>query len=171
MVLLLLIGGASSPALATINLAVSPPLEQTSADTVFMEMLLAHNDDLNDENKTLLQADISGRLRYGATRSRAGIDGITQTQSAIAWNNKAAVLSFILVHLAILLGFGGALVEFVHAFRLRREGKTFDDMEITLKFESIAVKTTSMGVILLTSSIVFYFLYLKFVYPVQLVPL
>src|ERR1017187_7204447 len=66
MVLLLLIGGASSPALAAINPAVSPPLEQTSADTVFMEMLLAHNDDLNDENKKLLQADISGRLRYGA---------------------------------------------------------------------------------------------------------
>lgn len=169
--LVLLIGVFTPQAYSQAAAAAGGAVIQTDADSTFLNVLFDNSGELNEENKKRLQEFISSKLQYGLARSRVGAEELQHTRRAIAWNNAVSILSFVFVHLAVLLGFGGALVEFAHAYKLRRRRKVPDDIEITVKMESIAVKTTSVGVVLLVASIAFYFLYLKFVFPIQSVPL
>lgn len=151
--------------------AVSGVVLQPDAESTFLNVLFENSNELNAENKQRLQQFVSSKLELGAARSRSGAEELLNTRRTIARNNVVSTISFALVHAVVLLGFAGALLEFRTAQRLRRRGKALEDIEITVKIESIAVKTTSLGVVLLATSIVFYFLYLKFVFPIQNVPL
>jgi hypothetical protein len=147
------------------------PRPETEGENKLLEVLFDNTSDLNAANTKLLQDLVSKKLQHGIARSQAAVDAIAQTQRVIAWNNKASTISFALAHVALLLAVAGSLTELVYAYRLRRRGQSIDDIEITLKLEAIAVKTTSIGVMLIVGAIFLYFLYLRYVYPVQVVPL
>lgn len=73
------------------------------------------------------------------------------------------------VHLLTFTGLVIAVLEFRQAGLMR--GHKPDVSELTLKLDGLALKTALQGILLLALSISFYFLYLKFVYPITAVTL
>ena len=127
--------------------------------------------ELSEENKKLVDTLVNLRLKEDVAQSQAALETISQSQGVLEWDETESLVSFVFVHVAVLLGFAISLVEFLHASRTRKRGRSSDNTEVTLKLESIAIRTTSVGLIILFCSVLFYFLYLKFVYPIQVVPL
>ena len=95
---------------------------------------------------------------------------------------------FLVAHAILTVGLWAAVRGFLHAAETRKEAPAPPDpaavaaatpaeaarlalaeQEIRVSLEGIALKTTLHGVVLLAMAIGFYFLYLKFVYPVTVV--
>ena len=72
-------------------------------------------------------------------------------------------------HIFVLIALAAAMSEFLQARRLREEGRVAESAEIKVGLEGVAVKTSLFGVVLLITALGFYFLYLKFVYPIQFI--
>lgn len=92
-----------------------------------------------------------------------------EQQSVITITNQISWFIFIVVHLILLLGLWAAIKEFRHASRTRKEKP--EQTELRLSMEGIALKTALHGLLLLAIAFAFYFVYLKFVYPVTVVPM
>jgi hypothetical protein len=92
----------------------------------------------------------------GILEERAGV---------IAWTNLASIIIFWVVHAVLAAALWAALVEFRHASRTRKGGLQAPQ-EIRVSLEGVALKTTLHGLMLLAIAFGFYFLYLKFVYPI-----
>jgi hypothetical protein len=92
-----------------------------------------------------------------------------EQQSVISITNRISWFIFIVVHLILLLGLWAATKEFRHASRTRREKP--EQSEFRLSMEGIALKTALHGLLLLAIAFAFYFVYLRFVYPVTVVPM
>jgi hypothetical protein len=121
---------------------------------------LADRGMLPEEQEKAVFAYIQAKLDYEAAM-------LANTQSVIARTNETAHLVLWVAHIAVAVGFVAALLEFYHTMQLRRRGRSVADTEVTLQLESIAVRTTSIGLLILMLSLIMYFLFLKFVYPVQ----
>jgi hypothetical protein len=89
-------------------------------------------------------------------------------QSVIRWSNISANITFILAHMLLVLGLVLAVWEWRKAGDVRKKSKA-ENLEIEIKLESLAMKGVQSGYLILVVSLLFYFLYLKFVYPVLVV--
>jgi len=87
------------------------------------------------------------------------------TKYVVHWSNISANTTFWIAHLLLIFGLAAATMELRNAWRLRSKGKK-DSVEVEISFERIALRSSMYGVLILFVSLLFYFLYLKFVYPV-----
>jgi hypothetical protein len=88
-------------------------------------------------------------------------------------------VAFFVSHALLGLAVWCAFREFLHAARMRKvAGSTAQDAEdaenrrvneITVSLEGVALKTSFHGTFLLVIAILFYYLFLKFVYPINIV--
>ena len=88
-----------------------------------------------------------------------------ERRQVVRWTNRISCFIFVIVHGFIGFGFWAALREFRHANKTR--AIIPDKQELQVSLQGIALKTSLHGTILLAISLVLYFLYLKFVYPIE----
>jgi len=81
-------------------------------------------------------------------------------------NARATTLILVISHFVLACGLLAAGWEFWQASRTRKRASTAVQSEITIGLEGVAFKSALNGLLLLVLSMSFYFLYLKFVYPV-----
>jgi hypothetical protein len=91
---------------------------------------------------------------------------LSQQKNVVDTNNIESRFIFVIAHIILLLGIVAATIEFLNARKIRRSIRMENMTEISIGLEGVALKTSLHGTILLAASIGFYFLYLKFVYPV-----
>ena len=81
--------------------------------------------------------------------------------------NRMGISIFVLTHVFLLTGFWMAFQEFGKAKSIR--SKEPENQEIQVSLEGIAFKTSLHGSFIFGLTIVLYFLFLKFVYPIHFV--
>jgi hypothetical protein len=86
--------------------------------------------------------------------------------------NVLGFVIFLVVHGLLAIAVYVAMREFSKSVRTRSRVRENEPQlqELELSLEKIAVKTSLHGVLLLSFALAFYFLYLKFVYPITVVP-
>lgn len=87
-------------------------------------------------------------------------------QRAMSWSNTSSNITFWIAHVLLATGLFAAALELLHSWRLRSKGKK-QSYEIEVGFEKIALKSSMYGTLILLVSLFFYFMYLRFVYPVS----
>ena len=92
-----------------------------------------------------------------------------EARNVIRWTNFSSKVGFAIAHVAVLLGFWVAISELLHARKLRKNGEKLDQQELRFGLEGIAVRTSLHGILLLMIAFGFYLVYLKFVFPIQVV--
>jgi len=91
---------------------------------------------------------------------------LKEREQIIRWTNRASIFIFFLVHVLLIIGAWAAVKEFVAAKRLRKISDQQEEIKISL--EGIAFKTSLHGTILFGMTLLLYILFLKFVFPVNL---
>jgi len=111
-------------------------------------------------------AEVRGALRDAlVARYQRERRILEERAGVIAWTNFAGIVIFWVVHAVLAAALWAALVEFRHAGRTRKGGLQAPQ-EIRVSLEGVALKTTLHGLMLLAIAFGFYFLYLRFVYPI-----
>lgn len=132
---------------------------------------------------------VSNMDRYTWERER-----LEQVKTHVLWTNVIGYVIAVIAHGLLAVGIGAAILEFRNAERMRNEARRMkftqrtlttretteeaeakreietEGTEVKLSLEGIAVKTSLNGVVLLLVALAFYFLYLKFVFPITVVP-
>ncbi len=92
---------------------------------------------------------------------------IDEKERIIKNNNLYSEIIFWVVHVILVIGLCASIFEFFQARKIRKIGAL--NTEVTVKMEELAIKSSSIGVIILIISAVFYFMYLKFVHQIYLI--
>jgi hypothetical protein len=92
-----------------------------------------------------------------------------RVQSAVSWSNRSSDITFWIAHVLLAFGLLAAAMELSHSWRLRSKGKK-ETYEMEVGLEKIALKSSMYGFFILLVSLSFYFMYLRFVYPVTYIP-
>lgn len=101
---------------------------------------------------------------------------LDERRSVLRWTDGVSRGIFVVVHVVLLIGLWAAVREFRHAEQTRKEAKVArlkadgEPSEFKIGLEGIALKTSLHGLLILGAAIGFYFMYLKFVYPVTVLP-
>ena len=85
---------------------------------------------------------------------------------AIWWTNLGGHVAAIFAHLFLLLGVILGSSELRRAYALRRKGAN-EPVEIQIGLEGAAIKSTMYGFLVFGASLVVYFGYLQYVYPLE----
>ena len=94
---------------------------------------------------------------------------LLESERVIVRTNTTAMIGTVIVHIAVVVGFVAAFLEFFHAWKLRREGAQLAQHELRIGLEGVAVKTSLYGLLILLVASGFYLMYAKFIYPIQTV--
>lgn len=112
-------------------------------------------------------------IREKIDRERAKL---VERKKAVAWTNFEARVVFLVVHVGLVLALCIAVLEFVEVRRVRRRAESLQKpeesrevQEFQVSLEGVAIKTSLQGILLLGIAFAFYLLYVRFVYPVQVV--
>jgi hypothetical protein len=89
---------------------------------------------------------------------------LAERRQTLAWTNWISRGIFVVVHVILAFALWAARREFLEARRTR--DKSREQHEVNVSLEGVALKTSLQGVLLLGFALGFYFLYLKFVYPI-----
>jgi hypothetical protein len=95
--------------------------------------------------------------------------GYDQRLGVFAWQSLSTKIIFVVVLLLVLAGIYFAAIQF-HAGLRRREGADparRDETELSLSLSEVKVRSPVLGVIILTISLAFFYLYLVHVYPIR----
>lgn len=98
---------------------------------------------------------------YYAYRS----DGYIHRQRVFEWQDLSTKITFAVVILLVLAGIYFAGVQFHVGMREGRE--TGEPGEVEMSVKGIKVRSPVLGVIVLTISLAFFYLYLVYVYPIE----
>ncbi|HEX5704804.1 MAG TPA: hypothetical protein VFX97_16515 [Pyrinomonadaceae bacterium] len=112
-----------------------------------------------DALKAATKAFILTRMNEEAAKAE-------NAKRVVYWSNFSANLTFGIAHVLLLFGLIAAAMEFRNARKLRTKGSKESSIDFEVKFESLALKSSTFGVLILFVSLLFYFMYLKFAYPV-----
>lgn len=93
------------------------------------------------------------------------ISALQNRREVFSWQYYSTIVIFVVVLLLVLAGVLFAALQFRHG--LRRKNQNVDTVELSLG--SLKVSSSTMGIIILTLSMGFFYLYLKYVYPVSIV--
>ena len=96
------------------------------------------------------------------------VDAIKENKSAFAMSGTMSILVCWVAHILLALAVLAAAVEFIRALQTRHKASQNEEVRVSL--EGIALKTSMNGTLLLVIAMAFYYLFLKFVYPVTIVP-
>ena len=88
--------------------------------------------------------------------------------SLILWTTVSGYIAFVLAHLFLVFGFWLGGCELLRAYRLRKSGVE-QQLEVQLNLEGAAIKGSLYGFLVFGASLVFYFAYLRFVYPITVI--
>ena len=94
--------------------------------------------------------------------------GYEHRLGVFAWQSLSTKIIFFVVVLLVLAGIGFAAMQF-HAGLYGRGGGSApsDETEISLSLRELKVRSPVLGVIILTISLAFFYLYLVHVYPIR----
>jgi hypothetical protein len=95
--------------------------------------------------------------------------GYDQRLDVFAWQSLSTKIIFVVVLLLVLAGIYFAAIQF-HAGLRRRQGAdpaSPDETELSLSLSEVKVRSPVLGVIILTISLAFFYLYLVHVYPIR----
>lgn len=93
-------------------------------------------------------------------------DQLAETSRMFRFTNIESIVMFSLAHLLALLALVAATSEFFASRKLRRKALASPEHEIEIGIEKLAIKTSSIALLYLLAALTFYFMYVKFVYPV-----
>jgi hypothetical protein len=97
--------------------------------------------------------------------------GYSHRQRLFEWQLRSSVIIFLVVLALVGCGIYFAARQFHHGLRQRdvaTKNAVGDDVtQITLSFKELKVSSSVLGVIVLTLSLAFFYLYLVFVYPIE----
>ena len=108
------------------------------------------------------QAYLSSLQRYYKYR----IHGFEHRQKVFEWQHVSTKIIFIVVIVLVLAGIYFAAVQFHHGIKHRKPGDSEEVTEFVASYKSVKVKSPVLGVIILVISLVFFYLYLVYVYPI-----
>jgi hypothetical protein len=96
------------------------------------------------------------------------IHGFMHRQRIFEWQYVSSKIIFIVVHILVIAGIYFAAVQFHSGLKYsRRKGQLEETTEFVFSWKSIEVKSPVLGVIILVISLVFFYLYLVYVYPIE----
>ena len=153
------------PFSATINIS------DIEADAVLdhISELIRDPDDFNlsesDEIKVLeLRKEYLSFLTEWLKYYRGALKENKSVQLTYNWMSYAIA---IFVHIFLILGLYAGWQEFRQSYQLRKAAKIkLDQQEIQINLNGIAIKTSFLGLIIMVSSLVLYFAFLNFVFPI-----
>ena len=96
--------------------------------------------------------------------------GYSHRKNVFRWQLFSSKLIFIVVVMLVLSGIYFAGLQFFHAIRLSKNPGDIEKLmntELSAGTGEVRVSSPVLGVIILVLSFMFFFLYLKFVYPIQ----
>ena len=117
-------------------------------------------------------------------RFERAIQILSERRDVIRWTNWISRFIFVVIHVVLFLGLWAAMKEFIDAGRTRKsapapittaltdekaQAAQAKQNEVTISLQGIALKTSLHGFLILAAAIGFYFLYLKFVYPITVI--
>lgn len=115
---------------------------------------------LNEENQALQQASISEYFHHIMETNR-------HQREVFSWQLQSAKIIFAIVILLVIAGIYFAAVQFHHGMKMGMREGGGTEFEASLK--GIKVSSPVLGVIILTISLAFFYLYLLYVYPIDFV--
>ncbi len=92
-----------------------------------------------------------------------------EMRAELWYTNWIGRFIFVVAHLVLGIGLWMSVREFKAAGERRRQAKNVSQQELSISMEGIALKTTLHGTLIMVLALAFYFLYLRFVYPVVVV--
>ena len=115
---------------------------------------------LSDENKVIQQEAITAYFHHV-------IESNEHQRKVFQWQLLSAKLIFAIVTLLVASGIIFAAIQFHHGIR---SGRTEDqETEFEASMTGIKISSPVLGIIILTISLVFFYLYLVHVYPIEFV--
>jgi hypothetical protein len=121
---------------------------------------------LRQESERLTNA----RERLALAQIEREIRKIEETEGELGVYNLMGRVMFFVVHLILALGLSMAWSEFRTAMARRKVAADETVQELKLSLDGIALKSSLQGTIILCLAFGFYFAYLRFVYPIVIVP-
>ncbi len=94
---------------------------------------------------------------------------IDWVKAALRWGHVTSYITCAFAHILLIVGLWAAVREF-HDAHITRKLARQENVELKLSMHGVAIKTSLVGMVILVVSLVFYFLYLKFVYPITAIP-
>ncbi len=108
---------------------------------------------------------------------------LSERRNVIGWTNWISRFIFVVIHVVLAIGLWAAMREFIDAGRTRKRSPppittavtgeqaqaAREQNELSISLQGIALKTSLHGLLILAAAIGFYFLYLKFVYPITVI--
>lgn len=117
----------------------------------------------------LADPDVRDRLRRWLMASLGReVEILDEHERSFKWQYGVSRIIFFVVHVLLGVALIASLMEFTHAWRMRRRARA-EQHELKVGMEGVALKTSLQGLLLLVVATVFYFLYLSFVYPITVV--
>jgi predicted membrane protein len=96
------------------------------------------------------------------------IHGFTHRQRIFEWQYASSKIIFIIVLVLVLAGIYFAAVQFHTGLKYaKKKALPEEATEFVFSWKSIQVKSPVLGVIILVISLVFFYLYLVYVYPIE----
>ena len=94
--------------------------------------------------------------------------GYEHRLGVFAWQSLSTKVIFVVVLLLVLAGIYFAAIQFHAGLRRRETDPTYpDETELSLSLSEVKVRSPVLGVIILTISLAFFYLYLVHVYPIR----
>jgi hypothetical protein len=94
--------------------------------------------------------------------------GYEHRLGVFAWQSLSTKVIFVVVLLLVLAGIYFAAIQFHAGLRRRETDPTHaEETELSLSLSEVKVRSPVLGVIILTISLVFFYLYLVHVYPIR----
>ena len=94
-------------------------------------------------------------------------NSLQERGKVVYWTNRVGVFIFILTHLVLFIGIWAAIKEFISANKTR--STETEQTELKVSMEGIALKTALHGTLIFALTLFLYFLFLKFVYPINVI--
>lgn len=116
--------------------------------------------ELNEENQALQQQAVSEYFHHV-------VESNAHQRNVFQWQLLSAKIIFAIVIVLVASGIYFAAVQFHHGIRSGKSAEQETEFEASLK--GIKVSSPVLGVIILTISLAFFYLYLVHVYPIEFV--
>ncbi len=118
--------------------------------------------ELSEDNRALQQEAIGAYLRHVMASNEHQL-------RVFRWQLLSARIIFAVVVLLVAAGIYFAAVQFHHGLRQGSAGHEAQSTELEASMKGIRVSSPVLGVIILTISLAFFYLYLVHVYPIEFV--
>jgi len=107
-------------------------------------------------------------VSYLQEMMQGGRDQIASTRRIFAFQYIESIVIFCLAHVLVGVALLAAGFEFLAARKMRRKAAALQT-ELELGTQKLAFKTSSIALLYLLAALAFYFMYIRFVYPINVI--